>query len=864
MLRMIVSGLGLIALTSAAQSYEPKPIETLLDQGASYDASIPKPEDVTGFQVGEIIYTPDLHTLYIRAVDAVSDRVSVSQIGESHFGRPILRVTVTSEANQGRLEDIRQAQLALAQAGSAPASADHPAIIQMTFGVHGSEPSSYDAAMLLLYHLAAGEGAEHEALLDETVIHLVVTVNPDGTNRFAQWTNMHHARAPVADPQHREHFYEWPWGRTNHYWFDLNRQWLPVTQPESRAVVAATHDWLPGLAIDFHEMGRNSTYFFSPGPTDGLHPLLSQNALALNLEMNAELAAQLNREGAIYVTEEVFDDFYLGYGSSYPGLIGSVPYLFEQSSVRGIMQETEYGTLEYDDKVGQQARVALALLRAGRERRADLQAHLRNFFNESRQLAANDPVSGYLISSNDQGRMADFLEVLDTHRIDVRALSQDVRADGRTYQAGEAFFIPVRQDQYRIVQGMFEAVVIEDKSEFYDVSGWTQPLAWDLDYSIVRGRGVSQNSLGEVVTEFDRSAADPDRTPYVYVMEWDSYYAPRALYRLLDAGVRARVIPDETTIETTRGSVDPGRGAIMVSVAGQDASADDIHAMMVRAAREDSVTVHAVTTGITSRGSDIGGFALDNVERPEVLLVTGRSTSMNDTGELWHLLDHQQAMPVSMIDVSELSGADLSRYTHIILPNGRYGDLDEDFVAGLNRWVRGGGVLIGIRGGARWAVSNELSTAQWLEDDSENGDTPDPQAYEDINAWDAEIGISGAIFEAEVDVSHPLLYGLRDSSLSVHKIGNQGFARGDNPFALPVRYADDDPIQSGYASVENRERLEGQGMVHAERVGRGSVIVFADNPVFRAYYRGSARLVTNAIFFGDDFRNPGRRGSGPY
>jgi hypothetical protein len=286
--------------------------------------------------------------------------------------------------------------------------------------------------------------------------------------------------------------------------------------------------------------------------------------------------------------------------------------------------------------------------------------------------------------------------------------------------------------------------------------------------------------------------------------------------------------------------------------------------MMVRAAREDSVTVHAVTTGITSRGSDIGGFALENVERPEVLLVTGRSTSMNDTGELWHLLDHQQEMPVSMIDVSELSGADLSRYTHIILPNGRYGDLDDDFVAGLNRWVRGGGVLIGIRGGARWAVSNELSTAQWLENDSEDGDTPDPQAYETINAWDAEIGISGAVFEAEVDVSHPLLYGLRDSSLSVHKIGNQGFAPGDNPFALPVRYADDDPIQSGYASVENRERLEGQGMVHAERVGRGSVIVFADNPVFRAYYRGSARLVTNAIFFGDDFRNPGRRGSGPY
>ena len=864
MLRIIAASFALFASTAAANAYEPKPIEILLDQDTSYDASIPKPEDVTGWRIGEIIYTPDLHNLYIHAVDDLSDRVSASVIGHSHFGRPIMRVTVTSPENQARLEEIRQAQLALADAGSAPAAADHPAIIQMTFGVHGSEPSSYDASMLLLYHLAAGEGAEHEALLDETVIHLVVTVNPDGTNRFAQWTNMHHARTPVADPQHREHFYEWPWGRTNHYFFDLNRQWLPATQPEAQAAIAATLDWLPGLAIDFHEMGRNSTYFFSPGPTDGLHPLLSQDALQLNLEMNSFLADQLNSEGAIYVTEEVFDDFYLGYGSSYPGLTGSVPYLFEQSSVRGIMQETEYGTLEYDDKIGQQARVAMALVRAGQARRTDLQAHLRNFFNESRQLAANDPVNGYLISSHDQGRMADFLEILGVHRIEVREITQDVRADGQSFEAGAAYWVPVRQDQYRVVQGFFDRTIIQDKSEFYDVSGWTQPLAWDIDYAAVRGRGISGNAIGAPVGAINRAAPDPDQTPYVYVMEWESYYAPRALYRLLDADVRARVIPDETTIVTTRGEVDPGRGAIMVAVAGQEASADEIHAMMVQAAREDSVMVHAVTTGITPRGSDIGGFALDNVERPEVLLVTGRGVVQNDAGEIWHLLDHQQAMPVSMIDVSELGRADLSRYTHIIMPNGRYSDLGESETEGLTDWVRGGGVLIGIRGGARWAISNELSSATWLESESEDGDVPDRQAYDTINAWDAEIGIAGAVFEAEIDVTHPLGFGFRDGSLSVHKIGNQGFAPGDNPFALPVRYADDDPIQSGYASVENRERLEGQGVVHAERVGRGSVIVFADNPVFRAYYRGSARLVTNAIFFGDDFRNPGRTGSGPY
>jgi hypothetical protein len=847
------------AFSAPAEAYEPKPVETLLDQGVTYDASIPKPEDITGFELGQIIYTPDMHTAYIRAVAAASDRVSVEEIGRSHFGRPILRVTTTSPDNQARLEDIRETQLALTRAGAAEAPADHPAIIQLTHGVHGSEPSSYDAAALILYYLAAAQGEQVEALLQEVVVHQYVMINPDGANRFAQWTNMHRANAPVADPQHREHYHEWPWGRTNHYWFDLNRQWLPATQPEAVALLDATHDWMPNIAGDFHEMGRNSTYFFSPGPPDGLHPLLSQDGLALNLEMNSFLAEQLDGEGALYVSEEVFDDFYLGYGSSYPGLVGAVPYLFEQSSVRGIIQETEFGTLRYDDKIGQQARVGLALVRAGQAHREDLHDHLRAFFNESRRLAGADPLTGFVFTSPDRGRLADFLEILAAHRLDVRALTQDLRADGRTYPAGQSFFVPIAQDNYRIVRGLFETRVIEDKAEFYDVSGWTQPLAWDLDYSEIRSGlfGSSAPAAGDAA--FDRAAVDPDRAPYVYVMEWDSYYAPRALYRLLDAGLRARVIPDETRVETTRGTVEPGRGAIVVPIAGQPLDADAIHALMVRAAREDSVTVHAATTALTPSGSDLGGFALSNVERPEVLLVTGRDIDSNGAGELWHLLDFQQAMPVSMIDTTELPRADLSRYTHILLPHGWYSSLDGDFAETLGEWVRDGGVLVGIRGGARWAINNELGSVTWLEEDGEDGPA-EPAAYETLAAWDAEVDISGALFETEIDVTHPLAFGFRDGVLPMHKIGTDAFAPSDNPFALVARYDGDDPILSGYASEANRDRLEGAGAVYAERRGSGSVILFADNPVFRAYYRGSARLVTNALFFGDDFRNPSRRG----
>ncbi len=877
MLRTLAAALLLSTAPAAftAQAYEPQPVQTLLDQGVQYDPAIPAPEDVTGFRLGEIIYPPHMHAAYVEALGEASERMIVSVIGESHFGRPIHQVTISSPANLARLDEIKATQRSLLEPGAPPPPADHPVILQFTFGVHGSEPSSYDAAPAMLYHLAAAQGEEIETLLEEAVINIVVPVNPDGVNRFAQWTNMHHASAPVADPQSREHYYEWPWGRTNHYYFDLNRQKLLVQQPESRAVVEFTHEWMPNIAGDFHEMGSNSTFMFSPGPIERRNPLFSDAALELNLDMNSVVAEQLDGEGALYVTEELFAHFYLGFGSSYPNLIGAVPYLFEQSSTRGLVRETEFGTLRYDDKIGQQARVGLAVIRAGQARRSELQAHLAGFYQESRQLAASDPVRAYVFSSTDRARLANFLDMLDVHQIEVRELDRAVRADGRSFEPGDAFIVVANQTHYRVIKGLFQAEIIEDRTEFYDVSGWTQPLAWDLDYAELRGRAFSPNLAGDVVDGFDAAAPDPDRSPYVYVMEWDSYYAPRALYRLLDAGLRARVIPDETTVRTRGGEVEPGRGAIMVPIAGQELDADEIYELMVRAAREDSVTVHAAVSGITPRGSDLGGFDLENVEKPEILLATGRAVSANDAGEYWHLLDHEMNIPVSLIDVSEMPGASLERYTHMIMPGGDYSSLDADFRERLDVWVRAGGVLIASESASRWVAEHDLSSAEFLSDEEDEGEgeasdggeadeadadeTEAAGSYDDIDRWDAEVRISGALFETRADIAHPLVFGLRDSMLAITKLGVDGFADSDNPFALPVRYAQDDPLLAGYASEENREELEGAGAMHAERRGSGSVILFADNPVFRGYHKGSQRLVTNAIFFGDDFRNPRRR-----
>jgi len=839
-----------------AEAYEPAPLVELIGQDVEYDPAIPLPEDVTGFPVGGIIYTPAMIADYMRAVAAASERVTVDSVGRSHFGRQIMRVTITSPENHARLEDIREAQHDISRAGNTDAiPADHPVVIQFTHGVHGSEPSGYDAIMPLLYFLAAGQGSEVADLLDRSVIHLIGPINPDGADRFANWTNMHRARVPVADPQHREHYNEWPWGRTNHYWFDLNRQWLPVTQPEAVALVRATREWMPNIAADFHEMGTNSTYFFSPGPPDGLHPLLSQDGLQLNLRMNRFLNEQLDGEGALYVSEEFFDDFYLGYGSSYPGLVGSVPYLFEQSSVRGIIQETDFGTLRYDDKVGQQARVGLALIRAGLANREQLLSFQRDFYREGARLAGAATNLAYVFSSPDAGRLNDFIEMLDIHGIEVHRLSRRVRLDNTDFDPANSYVVNVRQREFRVIEALFETRIVEGMTEFYDVSGWTQPLAYGLDFAAVRPGFFAPDLAGERAGVPERAVPAPPTTDYAYVIDWTNFYAPRAVYRFLEAGVRARMVPDSITVTTADGEVTVPRGSVVIQVRQQGVDPETVHALVQRAAG-DGVTVHAAITGTSGQGSYLGGFGVNTVRRPEILLLTGRGQDVNATGELWHLFDHELEMPVSMIDISEFSAANLSRYTHIILANGSYGGLGESDAERLGEWTRAGGVLIGIQGGAGFAVRNNLTSASYAEREGDS-ERADALAYETISRWDTEEGVSGAIFATDVDLSHPLLFGLTSNRLSVHRESARGFAPGDNPFALPIRYAEDG-LLSGYASEANIEAIQGLGAVYAERRGRGSVILFADNPYFRAYFRGSARVLTNAVFFGDDFRNPYR------
>ncbi|HEX6201364.1 MAG TPA: M14 metallopeptidase family protein, partial [Thermoanaerobaculia bacterium] len=502
---------ALAAAPAGAAELPATPPWQALPPAASYDPAVPRPADVLGFEIGERHVRHDQLVEYVRRLAEASPRVAIEEQGRTHEGRPQLLLTVSSPANLARREEIRRRHRALSEAPwdePAPgvetqtsALDGMPVVVWLGYSIHGDEASGANASLLVAYHLAAARGAEVESLLDRTVILLDPSLNPDGLARFAHWVATHRGRVEVADPLHREHLQGWPSARTNHYWFDLNRDWLLLQHPESRNRVATIQRWRPNVVADFHEMGSNATFFFQPGVPSRQNPLTPAENLELTRQIARFHAEAFDRAGRLYYTEETYDDFYYGKGSTYPDAQGAVGILFEQASSRGIRQDTEQGLLTFADSVANQVRASFSTLAGAAAKRRELLGWQREFYRRAGEEAASGPVGGWIVGEGgDPARAAELVAILDAHGIAVHRLARDVEAGGRRFAAGEAFVVPAAQRQARLAEALFERRTEFADDVFYDVSAWTLPLAFGLPWAeVARGRW-SPGLAGEEVT----------------------------------------------------------------------------------------------------------------------------------------------------------------------------------------------------------------------------------------------------------------------------------------------------------------------------------------------------------------------------
>ena len=647
--------------TISAQDY-------FLENNGPYDNTILTPEQYLGYEIGFEHTRHDLIVAYLKYLSNISEKAQIIKYGESHEGRDLIMLTVSSTENLNNLENIKNEHLKHIVPGiKTKIDSNLPVIVNLGYGVHGNEPSSAEAAILSAYTLVASNNDKIKRLIENSVIFIDPTINPDGRDRHSQWANQYKSINLVADSNDAEHNEAWPRGRTNHYWFDLNRDWLLGINPESRGKLEWYHSWYPNVVTDFHEMGTNSNYFFEPMKRNAsVKPMIPDENYSVLSPIFAEYYVKaLDSIGSFYYTKESFDETYPGYGSSYPDVQGAVAILFEQASSRGHLQETNYGTMSFGFTIRNQYLSSIATVEAAVDNKDLLRDYQMRFFNSSVKEFKNEKVKAYEFGDmNDQNRNKAFIDKLLLHKIKV-------------YNSKGRFVVPVNQPQSRMVKNFFETHSVYVDSVFYDTSAWSVSNMYNMRSKKLKsffGESEIKTTNGFVKN------LKPKKSNYSYVLDWDDYNSPAALNHLQKNGVitYSAFKPFTIKINGTNSSKKFNYGSLLIPVSKQNVTSDKLFEIINEMQNKFEVPVYNSESGYSLKGIDLGSNNF-RINRPvKVALLIGDGVNSYEAGEVWHLLDTRIGMPLTKLRLNQFSNTSLEKYTTLIMVSGSYDRLGKD------------------------------------------------------------------------------------------------------------------------------------------------------------------------------------------
>jgi hypothetical protein len=871
-----LSGALLLLISTVVAGQEP------LWPGTDYDPSVPSFEEVLGHAPGERIVTHADMLKYLEALAAARpQQVRIFEYARSWEGRALVYAVIGSEANLSRLDGIRTNRQRLADP-RVTAEEDarglidsEPAITWLAYGVHGNEISSPDAGLFTAYHLLAARNDEIvDTILAETLVVIVPTQNPDGRERFVQANRMSTGLEPMSHPYAAERDEPWPGGRTNHYLFDLNRDWLALTQPETRGHVAAILEWYPQIVVDLHEMGGNSTYYFAPEAVPYNPHITGSQREALEA-YGRNNARWFDEYGFLYFTREVFDAFYPGYGASWPLFQGSIATTYEQASPRGLVFRRQDGTdLRFRDAVRHHFVASMATAETTARNRRKFLEDFWKFRQTAVSEGRSEAVKAYvLVNEGNRGAARKLAGLLVEHGVEVSSSPGEFTACGRSFPPG-SFIIEMAQPTKRLLRTILdEDVPMSDTflaeqerrrqkdlpDQIYDVTGWSLPRMFGVE-SVACNAVPRGDFEGAGKDRWVPAALSGDPAKLAYLVPWET----TAAARFLAAALRE----DLQVLGSDREFVQQGRtyprGTLILMV---DRNSDDLHATLERLGRETGAEIVATETSWVEEGVNFGSNNVLLLEPPQVALAWDLPTRSYSAGATRFVLERQIGYPVTPVRTRRLAEIDLRDFDVLILPDGRYaGFLDELATAALERWVGQGGTLIGTAGALEYlAASGLLATHRESrpgsepEDPEKDGESPAGLLLESEEDYRQAIQprqespdwIPGFLARATVDTDHWITSG---SSETVNALvqGNAIYSplkldQGRNPV---VFVGAEDLVASGHLWDENRLQLAFKPMVMVQEHGRGRVIGFVGDPTYRAYLDGLNMLLVNAVFRG--------------
>ena len=855
-----------VCTTSAVAAQHPFAATT------AYDPAVPTPRAVLGYELGERFTPHHLLMRYIERAALASKRLRVDTLARTFEGREVVVVVATSEANLQRVTEIRTAAGQLADPrGRSAADIDAlvrstPAIVWLGYTVHGNEASGTEAAIAGIYQLAAGTDDETRMLLDSTVVLIDPVQNADGHERHAQdtWRARGSQGIPTT-PGALVHGGTWPGPRTSHYYFDLNRDWFIQSHPETRARVGTVFSWWPHVAVDLHEMGFNSTYYFAP-PMEPVNKNVPPVILQWWDIMAKGIGAAFDRQGWSYFRREGYDEFYPGYGISFPLLTGAVGMTFEQASSNGGAIRRRDGTvLTLRDAASHHYTAAWATLLTTAQRRTQ---RLRDYVT-FRQTATTASTAPSVVFERDvHGRADSLAALLLDNSIEVRRIDGPVTLSGAAPYAEStrssvslagAYVVNMAQPQGRLATAILEQDAVLDStfiageiegrrtgqpSKFYDVTGWSLPYAFR-----VRAFSTRIAPAGGTLVTRAMLASTGNVTgtaQYAYAFEPGGEASTQLLSRMLADSVKLYWAPKSFRIGESRFP----RGAFVIRVA---ANTPAIHQRVQDAARASGARVVALPSAMVDEGTDLGSNSVIPVVPTRVAMLGGAPIGGNSFGFAWYQLDQRMKYPVTSIGVDGIASATLAGFDVLIIPSTGAGALDRALGDGgrerLLAWVRSGGVLVTIENATTWLAGERLGLSRLRM-------RKDAEAKDSAGVAPLPVDVPGAILRTVADTLSPLLAGVRDGDVPVLLDGDRFFAapRDVRPGEIVLRYAPRGRLRlTGYLWPEAWDRLANSPYLWTEAVGAGRVIGFAGDPNYRAQWRGLSAIFANAVLLGKSF-----------